>query len=181
MTVKWKCLVLYIVFIQFTISVFSEMYKITLKSIELCPEAEPPYEKEKLITLDVLGYNKSNRFYFKGNLTIKSNLKGYFFKIKAGVEKAGGGVKYTNSFKKLSCKSVIPKLMLITSGVRYNEKTCEMYKGNYSFNKMDINDLQPGAYYYPIKEMGENVVYFGVYNARGTGLCTFTRFLRKSN
>ncbi|PZC72843.1 hypothetical protein B5X24_HaOG210518 [Helicoverpa armigera] len=74
-------------------------------------------------------------------------------------------LKHMSTFKKLTCKSVIPKVVLITTNVRYNEKTCEIYKGSYTFNKMDLNKLDSGAYYFPIKEIGENIVFFSLYKS----------------
>lgn len=180
-TMTVKCIILIILFALLTLPVFSNMYKVTLRSIELCTKVDPPYIEQNPMELNVVGYNKSGTFYFRGNLTIRRNMQGFFYRIKTGVEKAGGEIKYTNQYKKLTCKSVIPKLLLISAGVRYNEKTCEIYKGNYSFNKIDVHKLQPGAYYFPLKEIGESLVYFSVYNNRGTCICTLARYVLKAN
>lgn len=157
------------------------MYKITLRSTEKCSNPEPPYEKNPLVDITIEAYNKSGGVYFKGNLTIKDNMKGYYWKIKTAIERPGNVIKHMNTFKKLTCKSVIPKVMLITSNIRYNEKTCEIYKGSYSFEKMDFNKLDSGAYYFPIKEIGETLVFFSMYKNKGTSVCYKSRYVVKNN
>lgn len=169
---------------EFLVSVSSVaplMYKIALRSIESCKNPDPPYEKDPMVTLNVEPYNKSGLLYFRGNFTIRENLRGYYWKIKTGIEKTGNVIKYINNFKKLTCKSMIPRVILAAANVRYDDQKCEYYKGTYFFNKMDLNKLDPGAYYFPIKEIGESLVYFGFYSTNGSSFCLFSRYVLKPN
>ncbi|KAF9823176.1 hypothetical protein SFRURICE_001589 [Spodoptera frugiperda] len=134
------------------------IYRITWRSTERCTNPNPPYQQDPLVTLVVEPYTKNGLVYFRGNLTIKENLKGYFWKIKSAIEKPDHTIKPLNTFQKLTCKSVIPKLTLITSNVKYNEQTCEYYKGTYYyFQKVDFTKLDVNAHYFPIKEIGETL------------------------
>lgn len=173
--------ILTMVLTQFVVSVSSMMLKITLRSSERCSNPEPPYERNPLVDFRLQAYNKSGGVYFRGNFTIKENLKGYFFKIKTAIERPGNVIKHMNTFQKLTCKSVIPRIVLMSSNVRYNVKTCELYKGSYSFENMDFNKLDSSAYYFPIKEIGETIVFFSMYKNKGTCICVKSRYVVKNN
>ncbi|KAH9630154.1 hypothetical protein HF086_004860 [Spodoptera exigua] len=99
------------------------LYRISWRSTEKCTNPEPPYQQDPLISLVVEPYTKNGLVYFRGNLTIKENLKGYYWKIGSAIEKPDHTIKPLTTYKKLTCKSVIPRLTLITSNVKYNERT----------------------------------------------------------
>lgn len=177
---NWKCLIAIVMLILCPELDSIMKYATTFRRIEPCPNPIPPYEKPPKVFISLTAYNRTGIFYFKGNLTIKENLKGYFWKIKTGVDRPGGEIRYTNDFKRMTCKSVIPKVMLDATGVQYNEKTCEVYKGNYSFEKIDLHKLD-SAYYFPMKELGETVVYFSLYSSRGTSICFISHYVFRVN
>lgn len=180
MTSIWT-FILFLVLIEDTEAMSPRIYRITWRSTERCTNPDPPYQQDPLVTLVVEPYTKNGLVYFRGNLTIKENLKGYFWKIKSAIEKPNHTIKPLNTFQKLTCKSVIPKLTLITSNVKYNEQTCEYYKGTYYFQKVDFTKLDVNAHYFPIKEIGETLVFFSFYKKSGTVFCFKSRYYVKNN
>lgn len=145
------------------------MLNTELKKLEPCKNPDPPYAKNTVTIANVTVYLKNNKHHIKGRLTILENLKGYFWKFKDGSIKSGT-VKYKYAFKKMTCKSFVPKVLLSLTNTKYNMNTCEIYKGVYNYD-VEFNSIQEVRSYIPVTDLGRHVWIISLYGPNGTSFC----------
>lgn len=145
------------------------MLNTELKKFEPCKNPDPPYAKTRTVFLNITVYLKNNKHYVKGSMIVLENLKGYNWRFKEGSVKSGA-VKYKHDFKKMTCKSFIPKLFLSITNTKYNMNTCEIFKGVYNFD-VEFNSIQEGRNFFPITELGSHVWLISLYGPNGTSVC----------
>ena len=165
-----------IVILQLQAIVISQEYKLIYKGNEFCKDPDPPYEEVKKIDVNVAVVNNSDNFYFKANFTVKETLSGYSWRFKKGFEKAGN-VIFENDFKGLSCRTFIPRLIYGIAKINFDPKTCEMHKGNYSINKLEVRKLDRATTFNPTRRLGMNVFYLSYYKPQATCFCIKVRIL----
>lgn len=154
----------------------SIVFCVKYKGDEFCLNPDPPYEEKKKVEVSLAMINGSDNFYYNANITVKENLSGYVWRYKKGYEK-DGKVIYENDFKGLSCKSFIFKLIYGMSTIKYDHKTCDIYKGNYSFHKLDVTKIDRAAVFLPTRQLGTNVYFLSYYKPQGTCFCLQSRVM----
>ena len=151
-------------------------YKMIYKGDEFCPDPDPPYEETRKVDVKLSVVNNSDNFYYNADIRVKENLSGYVWRYKKGIEK-DGKITYESDFKGLSCKSFIFKLIYGMSNIKYDHKTCDIFKGNYSFHKLEVTKIDRAQVFLPTRELGTNVYVLTYYKPTGTCFCLQSRVL----
>lgn len=140
------------------------------KNMEECKNPVPPYAKNNDSKLTITIYSKNNKTIIKGTWMSKEDLRGYFWRFKYGRQKSGV-IKYSFEYDRISCRNIIPKLLLLATHVRYDAKSCVIHKGTYAFDDLDLTAIDKGTFVFPIRELGESVMLFSYYGPGGTVYC----------
>ena len=151
-------------------------YKMIYKGLVYCPHPDPPYDEHRKVNVNIVAVNNSDAFYYNANFSVNEDLSGYSWRFKNGYEKSGK-IIYENDFKGLSCKSFLPKLIYGVSAIKYDRKTCDIFKGNYSFHKLEVTKLDRAANLLPTRHIGINVFFLSYYSPKATCFCMESRVL----
>lgn len=147
-----------------------QAYKYNFTGVNLCENPSPPYETNNSTSLFITSYTKSGKTILRGKFVAFHDLIGYFWKYKVGVKKSGT-VKNFYNFEKVDCRNILPKLVLGLSRVMYDQTTCVIFKGQYSFDNVDIIKMDRAVFGFPIRMIGENILEFSLVGPHGTGYC----------
>lgn len=156
--------------------VFSVKYKMIYQGHEFCADPDPPYEEPKKLDVSLDLVNNNDKLYYNANITVKEKLSGYLWRFKIGFEKSGK-VIYENDFKGLNCKSFIFKVISGISNIKYDPDTCDIFKGSYSINKLEVSTLDKAVNLLPTRRIGINVYFLSYFKPKGTCVCLQSRIL----
>lgn len=148
-------------------------YNSKLLSLKQCVNPSPPRSKFDTIEgkFDTYGTDGS---LINGSVIVRKNVL-IFLQFKAGGENNRKLLNYQIIYQKLTCKSLLAKVILTAANVKFNEDTCEVLKGNYHFDKIDINILDHAMSIIPIREPGINNWLLGIFGNDGTYICLILR------
>lgn len=149
-------------------------HKSRLLSIKECENPNPPKCKSEVIEAKFGIFGKSDRRLINGSVILKKNVI-TFLDFRSGVEKNGKLKNYNLSYLKLNCKNLIMKVVLAAVNMKYNEDTCELFKGNYYLEGIDINILDHAVSIIPLREPGINNWYLNFFGNEGTYICIILR------
>ena len=161
---------------EFISLVFSVKYRMIYEGDELCPDPDPPYDRDQKVVMNIGVVNTTNSLYYNANFTVKENLSGYTFRFKTGFEKSRK-IIYENDYKGLTCKSFIFKVLSGLSSIKFDRNTCEIFKGNYTVNNLDISTLDRAVNFLPTRRVGINVYFLSYSNLKETCFCIQSRIL----
>lgn len=143
-----------------------------LRSFTPCANPNPPVDKKNnnIMNAEYDIYKKNGKQLVRGNVTVKEDVIA-FMTFKSGVEKRGKVTRYNLDYKKITCKSLLFKILYSAIKIKYDPNTCKLLKGHYFFNDLDVNKLDQSANFVPMREMGIHLWYIGLFNSRGTLIC----------
>lgn len=146
-------------------------HKTKLLGVKECENPTPPKCKADVAEgkIELYGRNLLN-----GTVIVKKNVIP-FLNFRAGVEDDGKFNNYKLSYLKLTCKNILMKIILTAINLKFNDDTCEVPKGNYHFEGIDVNKLDHAVRSIPIREPGINRWQFSFYGAEGTYVCFVLR------
>lgn len=149
-------------------------HKSRLLGIKECENPYPPKCKSEVIEGKFGIFGKSDRKLINGSVIVKKDII-TFLNFRSGVEKNGKLKNYNLSYSKLTCKNLMMKVVLAAVNIKYNEDTCEIFKGNYYLEGIDINILDHAVNIIPIREPGINNWYLNFFGNEGTFVCIILR------
>lgn len=160
-----------ITLVSFLIAIcFAKAYKLNIRKLYECENPVPPYESGAESSLYVVPVNNSGNLFLNGNFTVKENLKNHYWNLRY-VTYESGKVVHNVFLKKVDCKGMLPRLWLTFSKVKYDIKTCVIYKGVYKFNNLDLARIDRAASSFPVRHIGEAVLEIQFYGSAGTNYC----------
>lgn len=160
---------LFIIFIIDSSLLSQAKYKVTIKKIDKCKDPDPPYPEKSIVDVQVGFYSRNSKTFVSGNLTIKEDMQNYLWRIKEGI-KTNKGIKYLTDLKKLTCKSLLPRLIITAAKIKHDVKVCNIFKGKYNF-EIDADKIDKGMAYFPLREVGDSFVFVGIHGLRGMAAC----------
>lgn len=154
-------------------------YQATLVSLAECDNPEPPYEKNRKVSANLTTrHTKDNVTVIGGTIEIKENLIGYLWRLKTGVIKHDTP-KYNVDSKGMTCNNIIARIIIISTKIKADLKSCKLFKGVSVFDNFDVKKIDKAVNFIPVREMGMNSWILSIYGPQGTCLCYDVRMLLK--
>lgn len=166
---------LYVVIITaFQGTVIHSAHKTKLLSIKDCEHPSPPKCLPNMVDAKFVTYPKNDGNLLNGSIDVKNNIIP-FLSFRPGFEANRKLKNYKLYNTKLSCKNIFSKFILTSTNISYNYDTCEIIKGNYQFEAVDVNKIDHAMNFVPIREPGINIWYAAWYGDNCTYICIIIR------
>ncbi|PZC82623.1 hypothetical protein B5X24_HaOG210067 [Helicoverpa armigera] len=111
-------------------------FRTTIVSIEDCVNPSKPYVKDPPVVFN--GVTRNNTI--DGNITFFRDTRYMKVRVKSFIMR-NGKWKQVHIFNNIDCHGMVIHVICMMMNVKYDRKNCMYYKGSYSFENIDVNQL----------------------------------------